>query len=252
MTSTLELAPKKRKITKQQILDLTNDLIDEYIREKNWRTPEDIRLDIQDMYETVIYPRIEYTLVTSLNLGHLENNKILGKTVPQERVILLDNSISPPNYDPRYPFTFGHEIGHAFCHTDEPESFRCSQDEISSTDSLSPKEADANFFSANFLMPEFLVKLNFHRCYNPKRPFAYYGKGQEYCFTAYGSTRIIRIDSYSHFCVTLAKPLTTFFSNVSKTSLGLRIHNLGLVLNYSKERILEDVSNIGSILKNIS
>ena len=135
--------------------------------------------------------------------------------IRKENDFCSGSSPSPPNYDPRYPFTF------------------------------------ANFFAANFLMPETLVKLNFHRCYNPKKPFAYYGKGKDYCFTAYGATQIIRINSYSHFCFTLAKPLTSFFSNVSKTSLGLRIHNLGLVLNYSGEEILEETLYIGNVVRNL-
>ena len=57
------------------------------------------------------------------------------------------------------------------------------------------------------------------------------------------------IDSYTEFCRALAYPLTRYFSNVSRASLALKLHTLGLVVNHTRERIFEETTHIGYIMR---
>ena len=242
----LATLPKKR-ITKDYVINLTHNYISDYLHEKNWKKIEDIKLDVHEIYESILYPQFEYKLITSIKLGYIEDMKILGKTITKDRVVLVDNSIAPPNKDPRYIFTLGHEFGHSVLHTDAKELFRCTPKEIFTNTNKDIREIQANYFSEYLLMPDDLVKCKFNQCYKPTSPFKYYGAGQ-YWFDVFGSARKVKIESFKGFCKMLAYPLTPYFSDVSKESLAYKINNLGLVKNYSDEKMGQNVFHIGAIL----
>lgn len=248
----MKLHPLAQKaISRKSIIALTEQLVAEYIQEKRWNNPDDIRLDIQEMHELILYPASEYRLITSLELGYLEDEKVLGKTIPKEKTILIDSAIAPPNADPRYAFTFAHEYGHGILHSEQQELFRCSPKRIATSTHKDLHEIQANIFSEHLLMPDDLVKFKFQSCYKPSAPLRYFKRG-EYWIEAFGVSRRVRIDSYTAYCEALAHPLRPYFSNVSITSLALKIHRLGLIQNYSGEAFFENPMGIKNIMRRMT
>ncbi len=206
--------------------------LESYIQEKGWSSPEEITLDIKDIYDTIIYPETEFTLITDVALGNFAGEKVLGKTVLDEKIILISPDIAPPNNDPRFPFTFAHEIGHAVLHQN------CQNEHLhgtlsSFTNNFDPIERQANSFAAQLLMPHDLVKFRFYEQYNMKHPYIYTGRGVYWI-----NGEKIHIHSLSHLCNKLAEPLTCFFSNVSKSSLSLTLLETGLINNTTHEKFL--------------
>jgi hypothetical protein len=239
-------APVTKYISRDSIKRLTFGLIQEYVREQGWRRLDDLKLDLQGIYECVLYPRFEYEIITSSDLGFLNDMKILGKTIPKERVVMIDPVISPPVFDPRYTFTLGHEFGHGVLHSQENISFRCTKDGIFGTGQYDLQEVQANTFSENLLMPDSFVHAKFLECYHPTAPVPYIGKGK-YWFEEYGVKSSWIISSYTDFLIRLARPLTNFFSNVSKTALALKVQGLGLVNNRTRERFMRNPMRIKNI-----
>ncbi|PKK83707.1 MAG: hypothetical protein CVT49_07415 [candidate division Zixibacteria bacterium HGW-Zixibacteria-1] len=224
-----------RGFYKDSIKALTLDIIQEYIREMGWTKLEEVIIDLREVYETVIYPRFECQLITDINLGEFEDRKILGKFIGKDRVVLVDKSISPPARDARFTFTLGHEFGHAALHPGGNRLFRCSSREIFSSNKEKTMEIQANLFAENLIMPDRLVYQKYYLCYQTGRPFRYTGPG-EYFIYAYGIDRKIKIYSYTDLCRILAGDLVMRFSNISKESLGLKLHKLGLIANCTMEK----------------
>ncbi len=235
-----------RSTRPRSIKALAASYVDQYIAEKKWKSLQDIRLDIQDLYEMILYPEHEYRMISGVPLGYHEDEKVLGKTIPDEKLILIDDSISPPHRDPRHVSTAAHEWGHAIFHAGRTELFRCSKRQV--FDASEDLERQANSFFEHLLMPDDLVKAQFYECYQPTTPFRYLGR-RDYYFNAFGGSRRLLIDSYTEFCRALAYPLTPYFSRVSKSSLGLKFHKLGLVQNFTSERIFAETTHIGYIIR---
>ena len=83
--------------SRDEIKRLTFDIVQQHVREKGWSRLRQIKLDVQEIYESVLYPRYEYDVDTTCDLGFVGDMKVLGKTIPQERIVLVDRSIAPPN-----------------------------------------------------------------------------------------------------------------------------------------------------------
>lgn len=209
------------------------ELINAYLNEHGWYDkPGQIIISLRDFYESVFYPEFEFELVTDQALGTHKNEPVLGKTIFKERVVLVDKSISPPNSDARYSFTLAHEFGHAALHANRKRARSCLDGVLFRARSQDSLESQANRFAHNLLMPERLVKYKFWECYGPSHRLRYIGP-TNYWFTSFGVSHKREARSYEEFCRCAAAPLTFIFGKVSKESLGLKLHNLGLVRDES-------------------
>jgi hypothetical protein len=211
--------------------------VNEYISELGPMALEEMWLDLSGLYESVIYPKYELGLRSDMDLGEIDNAKVLGKTLTSDRLILIDRAIAPPNRDARYSFTAGHEIGHGVLHQDRVELFRDTKDSLFGPDGRDRYEVEANWFAAELLMPHWLVKRQFVNCYRPNRPLHYAGPGG-YTLDVFGNCHPIRVGCLGDFCRAVARPLQVFFFGVSKTALGLRLLNLGFIHNPTRETLV--------------
>lgn len=243
-----KIRPKHSLLTKEVVVQKANYVINEYVKIKNWKKPEDLRLDLNDIYENVIYPEFEFKVINSIKLGYYRDEKILGKTVFKDRVVLIDQSIAPSTGDPRYAWTVAHEFGHAINHSGNKDLFRCTTNNIFNKSDI--LEIQANWFAEHIIMPEWLVKFRIQQCYKPEKPFRY-DKPGSYWFTPFGVSRKVYIESYTHFCKVVVSPIKEYFCNISKESFALKIHKMGLVQNCSKEELFKKEAHIGNSGRNI-
>jgi len=237
----------KEYLSQRDIELIANELLHEYCDANGWKYQHQIYIDLQGFYEAVLYPRFEYELIMNIDLGYDEGSKVLGKVIPKERVVIIDSSLAPPNKDPRYPFTLGHEFGHGVLHKKGNRFFRCTEKKVFQAQQGDIKEIQANIFSSCLLMPGSLVGFRFQECFGTNRPVRYAGPGYYY-FNIEGNDRRYYIDSYTGLCCLLATPLQRYFFNTSKQSLGLKIHKLGLVKNCTAEKFGENNNLLGNIL----
>lgn len=251
---TVHPALSRKCITRDYIKTLTDALWKEHIDAMGWGKRDQVRLDLSELYETVLYPKYEFELITNMDLGFVGRVKVLGKVIVEDKVVLVDHSISPPNDHPQFIFTLGHEFGHSVLHPMKREMFRCTQPMIARPDQYDKLEIEANAFSENLLMPDKWVHWRFLHCYRTKRPFIYIGK-RDYWFSPNGVSSRYSVSSYTDFCTLLGLPLRKYFSNTSKTSMSLKMHRLGLVENRTREEWGQTSSRvgctIGEILNNV-
>ena len=81
----------RKRITREGIKDLTANLWREHFDEMGWTKPDQIRMDIRELYETTLYPKYEYELITSVDLGYVGDSKVLGKVVMEDKVVLASH-----------------------------------------------------------------------------------------------------------------------------------------------------------------
>ncbi len=201
-----------------------------YKHAMGWQNPEEMIVNVMEIYDNVIYPEYEFSLDMSTDLGEYENQKVLGKTMPKEKIIAIDPSIAPATNDPRFPFTMAHEIGHALLHQSENMPL-CRTTASTFANKHDPLEREANAFAVQLLMPSDLVQHRFQEYYG-RRSYPYVGPRMYWI-----NGEKVYIRSLLHLCLKLAAPLTRYFSNVSKASLAYTLHNIGLIANQKNEKI---------------
>jgi hypothetical protein len=222
-------------LSKKEVIETAYKIFRLYVYEMNLTGEYDYKINLKDIFDSVIYPEYEFDLRTDISLGYLQKEKILGKTIPKDRVILLDPSIKQASKDPSYTFTFSHEIGHAAMHSKNRQYFRCTNSSISNEKDL--LEVQANIFAQNLIMPYPLVKYRFYKYYRQEN-FIYTGKGR-YCINK--SYRYV--DNLMDYCRQLVAPLTSFFSDISKESFAYTMFNMGFIINRTNETIDSTLKN---------
>lgn len=229
-------------MTKKEIQSITRELILQYSKEKKWKNIEEFRIDLQELYELVIYPLYECQLITRFDLGWIDDKKILGKYLAKDNLVLIDKSLRYPCRDPRFSFTLGHEFGHAIIHKTHSSPIHSTALDIFPGIKQDQLEIEANCFAENLLMPDNYVYKKFWLCYQNKRKFRYVGE-TIYWFYQFGIDYPRKVRNYTEFCSVLGEPLCLYFGNVSKSSLGLKLHKLGLVNNQTDEKYGEFETN---------
>jgi Zn-dependent peptidase ImmA (M78 family) len=228
---------QKNEISNREVINLAFNCLQKYITEMHWKSTDEAIIDITEIYECVIYPEYDIRLVTDCDLGEHKDQKILGKMISDEKTILIDKSINQESHDPRFAFTLGHEIGHSIAHIGQQEYFRCTAKTFYDKQQQS-QEFQANLFAEHLIMPAELVKYRCEKYYGTNRRFRYIGAG-EYCF---GSKKIY-IHSLAHFSRMLARPLTPYFSHISKESLAYRMFKIGIIKNETGESVFDGMES---------
>ncbi len=88
----------------------------------------------------------------SIKKGSFANPQISGAYKKAERTIYISSN----ELYARQAFTVAHELGHFFLHADKMDEVLLRSNSIESN--ADPREAEANEFAANLLMPEDFVK----------------------------------------------------------------------------------------------
>jgi len=93
------------------------------------------------------------------------SNDIFGAILRSDgRVVIAINPAQHPN---RQRFTFAHELGHYFCHPNDPEhvdrDFRISWRKADASKGINWKEVEANRWAAALLVPEEFLRRDLNR-----------------------------------------------------------------------------------------
>lgn len=208
------------------IYSTARSVLSKYCREMGWKHLQDIRLDIQDIYDTIIYPEYEFALYTSIALYNDGEEEIWGKTVIDDKVILIDNRLKKD--DPEYTHTLAHEIGHALLHNQKDQTFEYRPDRSRGIyDPQLVNELHADCFMEHLLMPYELVEVGYQSIYSD-RYFVYTGPGDYNlkdgpCY----------VESLDELVEKLAMTLSSFFPNISIEKLGIKLKQFGFIENKS-------------------
>lgn len=222
-------------ISREEIKAKARELLLKYVLFKKWKGYDDISLNIREFMDLIFYPEFEFSVNNRVDLGFDGGGKKkLGKTVIHEngkRVIYIDASITPK--DSRYVFTLCHEIGHVILHIYFLENPQMIQ--LLSQEEINQMEDQANDFAVHFAMNDKYVRNRFAMHYG-KDSFIYEGKGPyDVGRTKHGAVYGYQIYTIWHMIKAVADPLKHHFFGISKTSLGVKLYNLGLIQNLSDE-----------------
>ncbi len=226
---------------------LAHHCVTKYVKEMGWSKSEDIVINMQDMYESVIYPEYEIVLITGVDLGEHDGNKILGKTIMHEKKIFIEQSISDNNH-PEFAWTVAHEIGHALLHTERDLLLPYTAEQTIFNE-YSLNEMHADYFAELLITPHKLLGDKFVRHYGSWNVFSYSGPG-EYFIDQVSCYVSSLIDLYQK----LAEPLTHYFSNISVKYLANTMQKLRFIEDETiKPIVVEKIENSlkkGSVLHN--
>jgi Zn-dependent peptidase ImmA (M78 family) len=203
---------------------LAEECLSKYIQLKSWKKLDDIVIDVQEIYDFVIYPEYEVSLVTNVKLGEKEGEDILGVTVVTENVIYIDQSIASPNNDCRYSLILAHEIGHALLHNESDQNLKYTPNAFAMFDDCAFNELQADTFAETLVMFDALLHYRLTQKYGAYRSFVYNGPGK-YCINKVDC----HIESLFDFYQCLAEPLTPYFSNVPVEDLGRRMEKMRFI-----------------------
>lgn len=208
---------KITKIFNQDHFILSAYCLRRYMQEMGWSRCKDVIINIQDMYDSVLYPEYGIILKTNFDLGEYEGRKVLGKSIFNEKTILIDKSITNKN-NPEIALIIAHEVAHLLIHT-EQDTLHPYTAEKTIFNEYFLNEMCADHFARNLIMPSEFVAYRFIQLYGMQT--VYTGPG-DYCI----NQTSVSILSLLDFCQKLAEPLTHYFSNVSKDELGYRLRSL--------------------------
>lgn len=165
---------------------------------------------------------------------------VLGATWVESKTMVINSSLLD-GVEGRISFTCSHEIGHWVLHRKylfehfsrkDPSGVRPSPTVVCriSTSKLRG-EWQADYFGACLLMPSSEVREAFERAFG-KEPLALYNKKS--CFRCRSS---IVLDPALDTVKEIAQRVIDYgnFTNVSKESMGYRLHELGLLVNFTGE-----------------
>jgi Zn-dependent peptidase ImmA (M78 family) len=176
--------------------------------------------NIMEVYDSVLYPEYGIGLDMNQDLG----TEVLGKTTRNENgdVVILINKSAVNS--PQFVFTLAHEIGHAMLHLMPLDK---------STDILletSQREREADTFAEHFLMPDDLVEDTYVDFFGMTYSYPYIGPGNYFI-----NHKRVHIYSILELGICMAQPLTKYFFNISKESLGRKLLKMGLINNIARE-----------------
>ena len=166
----------------------------------------------------------------------LKLDDVLGATYVKDELICVDQSLADNQNEGRLCFTFAHETGHWVLHRELIDQARRTEyDEAfifcRVKDAKKPIEWQADYFASCLLMPEEAVKRAFHQIYGAKPLILYNVKGAfcgPICFDPC-------VENWPKIAG-LVKEAGSF-TNVSKQAIIIRLQDLGLVKNETRERM---------------
>lgn len=223
------------------------DCLNKYMAEKGWESLDDIVIDVEDIYDNVIYPEHEFDLVKGVDLGEHDGRKGFGATIIREKTIFIAQSISDKK-NPEFAWTLAHEIGHVLLHTEKDFLLPYTGEKMLFNEHYL-NELHADCFAEHLVTPHALVNYRFIQHYGARNRFSYGGPG-DYLIDQISCNVSSLTDLYQK----LANPLTHYFSDVSVEYLANTMQKLRLVEDKTLKPILvekrENYLIKGSILHN--
>ncbi|MEW6076477.1 MAG: ImmA/IrrE family metallo-endopeptidase [Thermodesulfobacteriota bacterium] len=170
-----------------------------------------------------------------VNFERINQPGVLGATYVNRRLIAVSRDLLDESVCGRSAFTMAHEVGHWVLHRRlaEKGGGAGSGEEIifcRREDTAKPVESQANYFAGCLLMPEAHVREAFSRVFKPERldlvnvhsDFATSMFGFDFC-----------VENWPRIAATVCE--AGGFDNVSLQAMIIRLQNLGLVVNHTRQ-----------------
>jgi len=235
------------RISKSRIIQIAESLSYSYVQ-LHGSTPKDFfSISFDHVYDTLIYPQYEIALEEGDSLGMDGEKKILGHYDVLAATISLDAALCDKSnsLSSKKAFTFWHELGHAFLHTEwlRTQIARFPDGRFITTDlSISPEtteklERQANLFASHAAVPSWFLDFVLKSTFNLDHPIFYRGPNT-YWLDVWGQRKLCEIGSFSELCRMIAYNIRNRFGGLSIESLTYRIESSPLLINVSHEKTM--------------
>jgi len=220
-----------RWMPKEEITFLASNLLENY--EEYAGQTVNPPIPIETIIERFLNLRLEYDdLKARFGLAD-----ILGATWIKEKRIVIDRSLLDEDHLGRMFFTMAHEVGHWCVHRQAfvgPAARRSRGPQIVCRESgaRARGEWQADYFAAALLMPEMPVREAFAEVFGFK-PIVIYNQ------KSIAPKSLFWLDLAWEHAGEIARAVIEKgrFTNVSKTAMRIRLEELGLLVNYTCERL---------------
>lgn len=228
--------PSPEPMSKLQILGKAHQLWLEYVREVGPEHVLNCGVDFDEVYDAVIYPKYEITLVKNEDLGKDDfGDPILGRFIPKENVALVDNKLFETR-DPRAVFTEWHETtGHGilqggFLRKNAQKYQKLFTTEKSMNLIENTFEQQANIFAANVAAPLRYVECMFIKLFGARRKIRYCGPGK-YSLCYNNNNWFVYVSSPIELAWKIAKRMKHYFWGLSAESLSYQVLEVAIDTN---------------------
>lgn len=228
--------PTPEPMSKQQILAKAHQFSLEYIREVGAEHVLNCGIDFDEVYDTVIIPRYEVTLIKSEDLGVDDfGDSILGQFIPKEKAALIDKKLLELR-DPRRVFTEWHEsTGHGVLQGGFLRKTVSKNQKIYSTEKSlflieNTFEWQANTFAANVAAPRSYVWCIFRKLFGMNRKITYCGPSR-YSLIFNNIFWPVYACSPLNLAWRIAKKIRHYFWGLSIESLAYQVLEVAIDMN---------------------
>jgi hypothetical protein len=172
-----------------------------------------------------------------VNFERINQPGVLGATYVNRRLIAVSRDLLDESVRGRAAFTMAHEVGHWVLHrhlADKDGGLGAGEEVIfcRQEDAGMPAEWQANYFAGCLLMPEAHVRDAFGRVFAPERidlvnvhsDFATSMFGFDFC-----------VENWPRMAAAVCE--AGGFDNVSLQAMIIRLQNLGLVVNHTRQAL---------------
>ena len=175
--------PEPPPASRNDIVNEAHDVFLEYVKAYGTEHILTHGINFHEIYDAVIYPRVEVQLDMTRYLGQDEDGDlILGQFDPYKNIAYINKQLIDDN-DPRLIFTIFHETGgHGVFHGPYLRRHKRNHPTLNTTAStiiheeMMPFERQANSFASNLAAPipfiRLLCKLHYHLSY--EQSFRYF------------------------------------------------------------------------------
>lgn len=230
--------PHPEPMSKLQILNKAHQFWLEYVGEVGREHVLNCGVNFDEVYDTVIYPKHEITLVRDEDLGVDDfGNPILGRYIPKEKTALVDNKLFESR-DPRTTFTEWHEVaGHGILQGEFLRKTQSKNQKLYTTEKgINPLgfenafEWQANTFAANVAAPKCYVYCIYVKLFGMRRKIRYNGPGR-YSLIFNNMFWPIYVGSPLNLAWKIAKRIRHYFWGLSIESLAYHVLNVAIDMN---------------------
>lgn len=220
------------RLSRKRIVQIAEDISCVYAMLHGKTHPNLFTINYEHVYDTFLYPQYGIALEEGDDLSDCENETVFGYYDILTNTVALDATICDPQnaLSSKKAFTFWHEIGHAFLHSEwlksqiatYPNGRVITTESAISRETSDKLEQQANLFAAHAAAPTWFLNHVIETTFGLNHAICYRGP-YNYQLYPWGVRKQFQIENHRQLCRAIAYNINHRFGGLSIEALTYRI-----------------------------